>query len=133
VVVGIDSKLDAASGDYRVYQYAGVEARTRTAGRETMAWAAEAQALGAGEIVLNCMDSDGVGGGYDVEQLARLRRAITVPLIASGGARTADHFARVFTDAGVDGALAAGAFHRRELSIPALKRDLIARGIEVRP
>jgi imidazole glycerol-phosphate synthase subunit HisF len=133
VVVGIDSKLDPATGEYRVFQYAGVEAATRTAGRETTAWAAEAQALGAGEIVLNCMDSDGVGGGYDVAQLVRVRRAITVPLIASGGARTADHFARAFIDAAIDGALAAGAFHRRELEIPQLKRDLRARGIEVRP
>jgi cyclase len=132
VVVGIDSRRDAATGDYVVYQYTGVEAKTRGAGRRTIEWAQEAQALGAGEVVLNSMDHDGVGGGYDVEQLVQLRAAITIPLIASGGAKTIDHFAAVFAHAGVDGALAAGVFHRNEIAIGALKRELRARGVEVR-
>ena len=96
-------------------------------------WVVEAQDRGAGEIVLNCMDADGTGDGYDVEQLARARAVLHVPLVASGGAKTAAHFARVFQEARVDAALAAGAFHRGELEIGVLKRDLRSRGIEVRP
>jgi imidazole glycerol-phosphate synthase subunit HisF len=133
VVVGIDSRRDVQTGDYLVYQYTGVEAKTRGAGKRAAAWAREVEALGAGEIVLNCMDHDGVGGGYDVEQLAHVRAAIGIPLVASGGAKTIDHFADVFTRARVDAALAAGVFHRREITIRELKNALAARAIAVRP
>lgn len=130
VVVGVDSRREGA--DWSVYQYAGLAEKTVAAKRRMLDWIAEAQDRGAGEIVLNCMDSDGVGGGYDVEQLAKARAVLTVPLVASGGARMAAHFVRVFQEARVDAALAAGAFHRGELEIGALKRELKARGIEVR-
>jgi cyclase len=131
VVVGVDSRRE--NGDYWVYQYTGLAEKTVAAKRRALDWLAEAQDRGAGEIVLNCMDADGVGGGYDIEQLSRARAVLRVPLVASGGAKTAEHFARVFTEARVDAALAAGAFHRGELEIGALKRELKSRGIEVRP
>lgn len=131
VVVGIDSARE--NGEYRVHQYTGDPSRARGTGRRTLDWLREALDRGAGEIVLNCMSSDGVRGGYDLEQLAAARAICSVPLIASGGAGRAEHFAAVFTEAGVDGALAASVFHSGELPIPALKRFLAERGIEVRP
>ena len=131
VVVGVDSRRD--EGDWRVFQYTGLETKTISAKRRTLDWLAEVQDLGAGEVVLNCMDADGTGAGYDVEQLAAARAVLHIPLVASGGAKTAAHFVRVFNEAGVDAALAAGAFHRGELEIGALKRELKSAGIEVRP
>jgi cyclase len=131
VVVGVDSRRE--DGDYRVYQYTGLESKTRGAQRRTLDWVREARDRGAGEIVLNCMDADGTGDGYDVVQLAAARAVLDIPLVASGGAKTAAHFARVFREARVDAALAAGAFHRGELEIGALKRELKSAGIEVRP
>ena len=86
-----------------------------------------------GEIVLNCMGSDGVRAGYDVEQLQEIKARVSVPVIASGGAGSIDHFEEVFRRADVDGALAAGVFHRGEVAIPDLKRRLLAAGIAVRP
>jgi cyclase len=130
VVVGIDSRRE--NGEFVCYRNTGSEAKTQSANRRTMEWAREAEALGAGEIVLNCMDQDGVGGGYDLEQCKALRAAVRIPIIASGGAKTAEHFERVFKEAHVDGALAAGAFHRRELLIPELKRSLREKHLEIR-
>jgi len=131
VVVGVDSRRE--DGDYWVYQYTGLAEKTVAAKRRMLDWIKEAQERGAGEVVLNCMDSDGVGGGYDVAQLSKARSVLNIPLVASGGARTAAHFARVFKEARADAALAAGAFHRGELEIGALKRELKTLGIEVRP
>lgn len=131
VVVGIDS-LRTPQG-WRVFQYTGDPDRTRDTGRDTLAWVSEAQARGAGEIVLNCMASDGVRRGYDVEQLRAVRAICEVPLVASGGAGTAVHFCDVFREAEVDAALAASVFHSGALAIDALKRELRAAGIEVRP
>ena len=130
VVLGIDS-LRSASGDWRVKQFTGRPESTEDAGRETIAWAVEAAALGAGEIVLNCMDRDGVRGGYDLEQLRALVAAFDVPVIASGGAGTAAHFAEAFA-AGASGALAASVFHDRRIAIPDLKNYLADHGLEVR-
>jgi cyclase len=79
------------------------------------------------------MDRDGMNSGYDLAQLSAARERLSIPLVASGGARTVDHFEQVFRQARVNAALAAGAFHRGELLIPQLKSDLAARGIEVRP
>ncbi len=131
VVVGVDSRLD--DGEWRVFQYTGLAERTVAAKRRTLDWLSEVQDRGAGEVVLNCMDADGTGAGYDVEQLSAARAVLQIPLVASGGAKTARDFVRVFRLAGVDAALAAGAFHRGELEIGALKRGLKAAGIEVRP
>ena len=130
VVLGIDS-LRSAAGDWRIKQYTGRPDATQDAGRETIAWAVEATALGAGEIVLNCMDRDGVRGGYDLEQLRALVAAVDVPVIASGGAGLLDHFVQAFA-AGASGALAASVFHDRQIAIPDLKNYLAKHGIEVR-
>lgn len=132
VVVGIDSLRDA-DGDWRVRQYSGDPDKTRALSRSTMSWASEVQELGAGEIVLNCMGSDGVRDGYDIEQLMRVREVCHVPLVASGGAGTMRHFADAFEHADVDAALAASVFHSGEIRIPGLKRELAAEGILVRP
>jgi cyclase len=131
VVVGIDSQSSA--GDYHVYQFTGDPTRTRDTARRTLDWVREVQDRGAGEIVLNCMASDGVRQGYDIAQLAAVRRICKVPLIASGGAGQPQHFADVFNEARVDGALAASVFHTGTLQIPDLKRFLRTQAIEVRP
>lgn len=130
VVVGIDSTADGDT--YRVYQYTGDVERSVWSGRETIAWAKEVVRRGAGEIVLNCMNEDGVKRGYDLEQLSRMRDAVDVPLIASGGAGERSHFRDVFRQANVDGALAASVFHDRLIAIGELKEYLRADGIEVR-
>lgn len=130
VVVGIDSY--AENNDYYVYQYTGDPSKTRATFRRTLDWALEVQALGAGEIVLNCMNQDGVKQGYDIKQLAALRKVIQVPLIASGGAGLAEHFAAVFQQALVDGALAASVFHTKSLVIQELKQFLKTENIEIR-
>jgi cyclase len=131
VVVGIDSQTIA--GEYRVQQFTGDVRRSRNTARSTLEWAEEVQRRGAGEIVLNCMASDGVRGGYDIAQLKAVREICHVPLVASGGAGAAQHFADVFQSAHVDAALAAGVFHSGEISIPNLRCELRALGIEVRP
>jgi len=131
VVVGIDSQT--VDGDYAVYQYTGDPDRSHSTERRTLDWVREIQDRGAGEIVLNCMASDGVRQGYDLEQLALVREACHVPLIASGGAGAPEHFVDVFRRARVDGALAASVFHSGEIAIPDLKRLLAASNVEVRP
>jgi cyclase len=131
VVVGVDS-LREADGEWRVRSHTGDPERTRAPGRRTLDWVREAQALGAGEIVLNCMGADGVRAGYDIAQLAAVREVCEVPLVASGGAGEAAHFVDVFERADVDAALAASVFHSGALPIPALKRALGSAGIEVR-
>ncbi len=122
VVVGIDSHEEAAA--YRVYQYTGDVKRTTATTRTTASWIDEVQDRGAGEIVLNCMNQDGVRNGYDVAQLRAMRQRCTVPLIASGGAGDRQHFVDVFELTGVDGALAASVFHSAEINISDLKRYL---------
>ena len=131
VVVGIDSQT--VEGTYQVYQYTGDPNRSRNTARRTLDWVREVQDRGAGEIVLNCMASDGVRKGYDIAQLTAVRRECSVPLIASGGAGTAEHFAEVFNLANVDGALAASVFHSGTLPIPQLKQFLRSASIEIRP
>jgi cyclase len=131
VVVGIDSQT--IGNDYFVHQFTGDPTRTRNTARKTVDWAKEAQDRGAGEIVLNCMASDGVRNGYDINQLRALRAVSHVPIIASGGAGTMDHFAIVFNEADVDGALAASVFHSGTIAIPDLKKYLQTQHIEVRP
>ena len=131
VVVGIDSL--ASPDGWVVHQYTGDPNRSRSTARTTLEWVREVQDRGAGEIVLNCMASDGVKRGYDIEQLMRVRETCRVPLIASGGAGTIEHFVEVFRQARVDGALAASVFHDGLIAIPELKIALAAAGVEVRP
>jgi cyclase len=131
VVVGIDSQT--VENGFRVQQFTGDSARSRDTFRDTLDWVQEAQRRGAGEIVLNCMASDGVRKGYDIAQLLAVRAVCRVPLVASGGAGAAEHFSQVFQRADVDAALAASVFHSGEIAIPDLKKRLRADGIEVRP
>ncbi|MBJ3814654.1 imidazole glycerol phosphate synthase subunit HisF [Shimwellia pseudoproteus] len=132
IVVGIDTWCDEDSGKYHVNQYTGDESRTRITKWETLDWVAEVQRLGAGEIVLNMMNQDGVRNGYDLEQLKKVRAQCRVPLIASGGAGTMAHFLEAFRDAGVDGALAASVFHKQIINIAELKQYLAQQGVEIR-
>jgi cyclase len=131
VVLGIDTLQ--RDGDYHVYQYTGDPTRTMSAARRTLDWVREVQDRGAGEIVLNCMNQDGVRKGYDVAQLAAVRAAAQIPLIASGGAGAVEHFKEVFEVARVDGALAASVFHSAAIHIGDLKRYLASVGIAIRP
>jgi cyclase len=131
IVVGIDSS--GSAGDWRVHQYTGDPNRSRELARPTLDWVAEVQRRGAGEVVLNCMGSDGVRRGYDLEQLKAVRAVCGVPLIASGGAGAPEHFRDVFRAADVDGALAASVFHSGAIALPDLKRYLRAEGIAIRP
>lgn len=130
VVLGVDSLH--AEDDYRVYQNTGDPSKTSAAGRRTVEWVREAQSRGAGEVVLNCMNQDGVRQGYDTAQLREIRAICTVPLIASGGAGALEHFGEVFGAANVDGALAASVFHSGEIRVPELKTYLRERGVHVR-
>lgn len=130
VVVGVDSRR--AGDRWEVYQYTGDTRTIRSAGRATLDWIVEAQERGAGEIVLNCMDQDGVGEGYDLDQLGAARNCLSIPLVASGGAGDAQHFVDLFARADVSGALAAGAFHSGKLSIGGVKAALGEAGVEVR-
>jgi len=131
VVVGVDSLRDE-DGEWRVRQYTGDPSMTRALRRRTLDWVREAQQRGAGEVVLNCMGTDGVRRGYDIEQLARVRVDCSVPLVASGGAGAMQHFVEVFRDADVDAALAASVFHAGDIAIPDLKRHLARAGVPVR-
>jgi cyclase len=131
VVIGIDSL--ERDGDYHVYQYTGDPRRTQAAQRRTLDWVREVERRGAGELVLNCMNRDGVRKGYDVEQLAAVRAVARIPLIASGGAGAMEHFKDVFEIARVDGALAASVFHTAAIDIGELKRYLADAGLAIRP
>ena len=135
VVVGIDSRreIDADHYDnYIVYQYTGDESKTISSKRDTIAWAQEAERRGAGEIVLNCMNNDGVKRGYDLAQLSLIRDAVGIPVIASGGAGDYAHFAELFETTGIDGGLAASVFHSGQIPVQELKLYLQDRDIEVR-
>ena len=131
VVLGVDSREQDAT--YHVYRNTGDPDKTTAAERLTTDWVREAQERGAGEVVLNCMNQDGVRKGYDNEQLRTVRDVCSVPLIASGGAGAIEHFRDVFRIADVDGALAASVFHSAEIDIRNLKRYLGAEDIDIRP
>lgn len=131
VVVGVDSLRDA-DGHWRIRQFTGSPDATRALEVTTIDWVQRVQELGAGEIVLNCMGSDGVRAGYDIEQLSAVRSVCEVPLVASGGAGEIAHFVDVFRHADADAALAASVFHSGAVPIPALKSVLREAGIVVR-
>ena len=132
IVVGIDTWYDTESDSYQVYQFTGDEKRTKATTWQTEDWVKEIQLRGAGEIVLNMMNQDGVRNGYDLRQLQQMRAICHVPLIASGGAGTPDHFLEAFRDADVDGALAASVFHKQIINIGELKKYLSEQGVEIR-
>lgn len=130
VVIGIDSCL--IDGDYYIWKYTGREDTAKPVAIKTLDWIQQVQELGAGEIVLNCMGADGTKVGYDIEQLSAARKVCDLPLVASGGAGSSQDFLTAFREADVDAALAAGIFHRKELTVPELKAYLKNQNIEVR-
>lgn len=130
VVIGIDSQW--VDDEYYVYQYTGDVKKTINSRRKTREWLQEVQQLGAGEIVLNCMQSDGMRSGYDIQQLIEMRSLCSVPLIASGGAGHPNDFIQVFRQSNVDGALAASVFHDKNVRIQPLKEALLLNNIVVR-
>jgi cyclase len=131
VVIGVDSIAD--SDGYSVRSHTGTPDAMRTPGKLTMDWLQEVVDRGAGEVVLNCMSCDGTRAGYDIEQLDAARSVLPIPLVASGGAGSTEHFVDVFEQADVDAALAATVFHSGQIPIPELKQSLAEAGIEVRP
>ena len=126
IVVAVDAKKD---GDrFAVYARSG----QTEANRDAVEWAREAESRGAGEILLTSIDRDGTRRGFDCELTAAVSRAVSIPVIASGGAGTLDHFVDVFTEGRADAALAASIFHYAETSVRTLKDHLHQRGIPVR-
>ena len=126
VLVAIDAKLDG--GRFAVYARSGQSA----AGRDAVEWAREAEGRGAGEILLTSIDRDGTKIGFDCPMTAAVSQAVSIPVIASGGAGSLDHFVDVFTTGRADAALAASVFHYAETSVRGLKQHLRQRGIPVR-
>jgi cyclase len=129
IVVAIDAKRRAGGEGWEVYTHGG---RTPT-GRDAVEWAREAERLGAGEILLTSMDRDGTQDGYDVALTRAIAEAVTIPVVASGGAGRLEHFRDALTQGRADAALAASLFHFGQLSIGQVKAYLAAQGVEVRP
>ena len=127
IVVAIDAKR-AANGGFAVFARSG----TAAANRDAVEWAREAESRGAGEILLTSMDRDGTRAGFDCDMTAAVSTAVSIPVIASGGAGTFDHFLDVFTSGRADAALAASIFHFAEHSVGALKLFLHEHGVPVR-
>jgi cyclase len=128
VVLAIDARRRADGPGWEVFSHGG----RHVSGRDAVAWAAEGERLGAGEILLTSMDNDGVQDGYDLDLLRAVSGAVRLPVIASGGAGTIDHMYKALTVGGAEAALAASIFHFRELSIAAVKEELATRGLEMR-
>jgi cyclase len=126
IVVAIDARREAHG--FAVYTHGG----RRPAGREAVAWAQEAAALGAGEILLTSMDRDGTRDGYDLELTRAVATAVPVPVVASGGVGSLEHLYAGLTAGGADAALAASIFHFGWHTVPEAKRYLRARGVPVR-
>ncbi len=128
VVVAIDAKRKADNSGWEVYVSGG----RKPTGLDAVEWAKEAQERGAGEILLTSMDGDGTKEGYDYALTAAVASAVSIPVIASGGAGKLSDFARAFIDGRADAALAASLFHFKELTIAEVKEHLIERNIPVR-
>ena len=126
VVLSMDVKR--VDGQFRLFAKGGRE----DTGIDAMEWAVRGVGDGAGEIVLNSIDTDGVKAGFDLEMLDALAARVSVPIIASGGAGNMEHFAELFTHPGIDAGLAASIFHTKQVDIKELKRYLRARGVEMR-
>ncbi|MDO5798244.1 MAG: imidazole glycerol phosphate synthase subunit HisF [Eubacteriales bacterium] len=127
VVVAIDAKR-RENGGWNIYKHGG---RMDT-GIDAIEWAKKVESLGAGEILLTSMDCDGTKAGYDIELTRAIADAVSIPVIASGGAGTLEHFYDALTEGGADAALAASLFHYKELEISQVKDYLAERGISVR-
>lgn len=128
IVVAIDAKYDAELGSWRVYTHGGRKATEK----EVVSWAKEAVERGAGEILLTSMDSDGEKKGYDVALTKAVSEAVTVPVIASGGAGKKEDFLEILTEGKADAALAASIFHYKETSVQEVKHFLQLQGVDIR-
>ncbi|MGI6727722.1 MAG: imidazole glycerol phosphate synthase subunit HisF [Anaerovoracaceae bacterium] len=127
VVVAIDGRKNSKDG-YNVYINGG---QTDT-GLDLVEWARKAEQLGAGEILLTSMDADGTKDGFDLPMLQSVCQAVTIPVVASGGCGTLEHFVRVFEESNVDAALAASIFHYGDLTVKQVKEELYNKGIPVK-
>ncbi|MCP1160432.1 MULTISPECIES: imidazole glycerol phosphate synthase subunit HisF [Bacillus] len=128
IVVAIDAKYDPELGSWRVYTHGG----RKETDLEVIEWARQAVELGAGEILLTSMDADGGKNGFDLLLTKAVSEAVSVPVIASGGAGNSAHFADAFTEGKADAALAASIFHYKETSVSEVKQFLKEKGVTVR-
>ncbi|MGI6071297.1 MAG: imidazole glycerol phosphate synthase subunit HisF [Blautia sp.] len=128
VVVAIDAKRRTDGSGWNVYKNGG----RIDVGLDAVSWAKEAQRLGAGEILLTSMDCDGTKAGYDLELTRAIADSVSIPVIASGGAGTLEHFYEALTTGGAEAALAASLFHYKELEIAQVKEYLAEKGVSVR-
>ncbi|MEF3304321.1 imidazole glycerol phosphate synthase subunit HisF [Paenibacillus sp. GYB003] len=128
IVVAIDAKYNEAWDEWEVYTHGGRNAT----GIKALEWAQQAEALGAGELLLTSMDADGTKDGFDLKLTRAVSEAVGIPVVASGGAGRKEHFYDVFTQGKADAGLAATVFHYKEMTIEEVKRDLIAKGVEIR-
>jgi imidazole glycerol-phosphate synthase subunit HisF len=128
IVVAIDAKYDPELGSWKVYTHGG----RKETGLEVIEWARQAVELGAGEILLTSMDADGGKNGFDLSLTKAVSEAVSVPVIASGGAGNSAHFADAFTEGKADAALAASIFHYKETSVSEVKQFLKEKGVTVR-
>ncbi|MTH53783.1 imidazole glycerol phosphate synthase subunit HisF [Bacillus mangrovi] len=128
IVTAIDAKYDEALGSYRVYTHGG----RKPTEWKAVDWAKEAVKRGTGEILLTSMDQDGAKNGFELELTRQISEAVSVPVIASGGAGNADHFYDAFTEGKADAALAASIFHYKETSVKEVKDRLKGRGVNIR-
>jgi cyclase len=128
VVVAIDARRRTEGEGWEVFSHGG----RRPAGRDVVEWAARAESMGAGEILLTSMNRDGTHDGYDVELLKAVSSSVRLPVIASGGAGNSGHMYEALTEGGAEAALAASIFHFGELRIAEVKQELASRGLEIR-
>jgi len=137
VVLAVDARRRAAVAGRAQGAFAGWEVFShggrRATGRDAVEWAVMGERLGAGEILLTSMDQDGTEAGYDLELLKAVSAAVRLPVIASGGAGSVEHMYMAMTEGGAEATLAASVFHFGELSIASVKKELAARGLEIRP
>lgn len=128
IVVAVDAKFNPEWGEWEVYTHGG----RKPTGIRALAWIKEAEQRGAGEILLTSMDADGTKDGFDIDLTSAVCKAVNIPIIASGGAGTSEHFYDVFTKGKADAGLAATIFHYKEIGIPELKNQLKDKGVEIR-
>ena len=128
VVLAIDARRRDEGEAWEVYSHGG----RRATGRDAIEWAREGERLGAGEILLTSMDRDGTLDGYDIELVAAVSSGVRLPVIASGGAGSAEHMRKALTEGGAEAALAASIFHFGTLTIGQVKEELARAGLEVR-
>lgn len=128
IVVAIDARFNEEWADWEVFTHGG----RKPTGIRAVAWAQQTAELGAGELLLTSMDADGTKDGYDIALTRAITDVVSIPVIASGGAGTAEHFETVFQESGADAALAASIFHYKEISVAEVKQHLRDKGVAIR-